>query len=292
MKVKINKNDVLPEGEYELTDRNKLENAKGNVNSFASPASDRQIIIEYDRIAGRIMKNGKVLPPQSLFNLETNRSIEKYSDEELQVVIRRAENTDVPGSLYQKANNEWKLRQDQKILDATKRKKWASNNVPTGYPKNCSSDQIREVIQDLSDEKHHKLQGGKINIIWEKIIYGHIKNGERELDERRKVRHWYEKPSGLVFIGVVVVIIGFLFTNILPSYFKKDTYIGFYYPDASNLTNNIQSNSTFNSLEACRVWIDKQILIYNLDDLNYDYECGKNCDLSGGKPYICEETLE
>jgi hypothetical protein len=239
MKVEINKNDVLPEGEYELTDRNKLENAKGNVNSFASPASDRQILIEYDRIAGRIMKNGKALSPQSLFNLEKNRPIEKYSDEELQTVIRRAENTEISGSLYQRANNEWKLRQDQKILDATKRKKWASDNVPTGYPKNCSSDQIREVIQDLSDEKYHKLQGGRVNITWKRIIDGHIKSGERELGERREVRHWYEKPLGITFLGVVVLIIGFLFTNILLAYFKKDTYIGSYV--VPGLTNKYRS---------------------------------------------------
>lgn len=74
--------------------------------------------------------------------------------------------------------------------------------------------------------------------------------------------------------------------------FKKDTYIGFYYPDANDLTNDIQSDGTFESLDACRDWVNKQVSMRNQDNSNYDYECGKNCDISGGKPYVCEETLE
>jgi hypothetical protein len=91
-------------------------------------------------------------------------------------------------------------------------------------------------------------------------------------------------------IGVLVfVIILFWVTS---TYLKKDEYTGFYYPDAGNLTYDIESSGTFDSLEACRDWVDEQVTIYNLDDSSYDYECGKNCDLSNGKPYICEETLE
>lgn len=76
------------------------------------------------------------------------------------------------------------------------------------------------------------------------------------------------------------------------SFLKGDSYIGFYYPDANNLLNDIQSSDSFDSLEMCRDWVDEQVLKYNPDGSGYDYECGKNCDLSGGKPYICEETLE
>lgn len=76
------------------------------------------------------------------------------------------------------------------------------------------------------------------------------------------------------------------------SIFKKDAYVGFYYPDANNLINDIQSKTTFNSLDDCRDWVNEQVSIHNQNNSNYDYECGKNCDLSGGKPYICEETLE
>lgn len=204
MKITISSNDILPAGEYELTDRNKLENAKNNL-SF--PQSDRQILIEYDRIAGRIVKDKLVLSPQSLFMLEASKPIEKYSDEELQMVIRQAKNTNIPGSLYQRANNEYRLRQDKKMFDVTKRKKWTSDNVPTAYPKHCNSDLIREVIQDLSEEKYNKLQRGKMNVIWEKIIDDHVKNGERELEERRGVRQWYEKPLGIFILGVLTTIV-------------------------------------------------------------------------------------
>lgn len=89
----------------------------------------------------------------------------------------------------------------------------------------------------------------------------------------------------LAFILVAVMFWG------LRTFFYKDTYIGFYYPDENNLINDIQSANTFVSLDACRDWIEEQVSIYNQGDVNYDYECGKNCDISGNKPYVCEETL-
>lgn len=71
-----------------------------------------------------------------------------------------------------------------------------------------------------------------------------------------------------------------------------DEYVGFYYPDENNLLNDIQSPVLFSSLEACRDWVDEQVSLYNSNDTGYDYECGKNCKLSSGKPYRCEETLK
>lgn len=162
MKIKIGKNDNLPEGEYELTNREKLENALGNL-SYGR--SDREKLLEYDRIAGRVVRDGVVLPAQSLWKLEQehmNKPIEQFTDEELLAVIRRAENTNVPGSLYQRANNEQKLRQDQRMLNATAREKWSSEKVPIGYPRSCSSDHIRNVIQDLSEEKMRNFVGVRI----------------------------------------------------------------------------------------------------------------------------------
>ena len=207
MKIKISKNDNLPEGEYELTGREKLENALGNL-SYGR--SDREKLLEYDRIGGRVVKDGVVLPPQSLWKLEQehmNKPIEQFTDEELLAVIRRAENTDVPGSLYQRVSNEWKLRQDQRILKAATREKWSSEKVPIGYPMSCSSDQIRDVIQDLSEEKYKKLQNGKVNIIWEKIVDDLVKNGQAELAQRREARHWYEKPPGMIAISTVIGLV-------------------------------------------------------------------------------------
>lgn len=120
MRIRIDKNDSLPKGEYELTDRNKLERAKGKL-PFGS--SDRQILLEYDRIAGHLLKDGVVLSPQSIWYIEgqnMNQPIEQFTDEELLIVIRRAENTDISGSLYQKAYSEQQIRHQQKLLDATK----------------------------------------------------------------------------------------------------------------------------------------------------------------------------
>ncbi|MEI8337909.1 MAG: hypothetical protein WCF92_02035 [bacterium] len=48
------------------------------------------------------------------------KPIEDFSDEELLAVIRQAENANISGSLYQRANNEWQIRHQQRILEATK----------------------------------------------------------------------------------------------------------------------------------------------------------------------------
>src|SRR3989344_7849617 len=98
------------------------------------------------------------------------------------------------------------------------------------------------------------------------------------------------KTGKAIFTIVIFIILVWAWSL----FFKNDVYIGFYYPDAGNLTNDIQSSGTFDSLETCRKWVNEQKSIYNPNNINYDdYECGKNCDLQNGqKPYICEETLE
>ena len=89
-------------------------------------------------------------------------------------------------------------------------------------------------------------------------------------------------------IVLILIVAGVVF---LFNLFKKDQYIGFYYPDAGNLINDIQSPTTFDSIDVCRNWIYS--VANDRKDGNYDYECGKNCKLQNGqKPYICEETLE
>lgn len=90
----------------------------------------------------------------------------------------------------------------------------------------------------------------------------------------------------LIISAVVLVIWGGIF------FLRSDDYTGFFYPDANNLLSDIQSPDTFKSLEECRDWIDEQVSIYNPDGSGYDYECGRNCKLSGDKPYVCEETLK
>lgn len=90
--------------------------------------------------------------------------------------------------------------------------------------------------------------------------------------------------------GVVVVAV-----LISMSLFSKDEYVGFFYPDSTNLSVDIMSDEIFDTIEQCRVWVDVMLLEYasemSRNGYTHDYECGKNCKISGGKPYICESTL-
>lgn len=76
---------------------------------------------------------------------------------------------------------------------------------------------------------------------------------------------------------------------------KPDVYVGFFYPDANNLLIDVMSDGQFSSMDECRAWVNVMALERQSEiaahGIGYDYECGKNCDLSGGKPFICEETL-
>lgn len=70
---------------------------------------------------------------------------------------------------------------------------------------------------------------------------------------------------------------------------KPDKWIGFYYPDADNLSNYRQSWE-LESYSECLEWVDD--VSNGRTDTGFDYECGKNCKPNkewGG--YICEETL-
>ncbi|OGG88109.1 hypothetical protein A3G62_02450 [Candidatus Kaiserbacteria bacterium RIFCSPLOWO2_12_FULL_50_10] len=87
-----------------------------------------------------------------------------------------------------------------------------------------------------------------------------------------------------------ILVIGLIIWGVY-ALMKNDEYLGFYYPDANNLSEDISSIATFDSLESCRDWVDEQVSIFNPDGTGYDYECGKNCDAASGKPYVCEETL-
>ena len=63
MKIVIQPGDSPPQGEYELTDREKLDRVK---RKLALGSSDRDILVAYDGIGGRLIKDGQVLLPQSL----------------------------------------------------------------------------------------------------------------------------------------------------------------------------------------------------------------------------------
>ena len=111
MIIEIKNDKSIPSGLYVLWTQDKIQRAKDSLPNFAS---DRDILIKYDEIAGLIVKDGVKLQPQILWNLERHKlseSVENLSDAELLAIIRKAENTDISGSGYQKANIEWQIRQ-------------------------------------------------------------------------------------------------------------------------------------------------------------------------------------
>lgn len=117
----------------------------------------------------------------------------------------------------------------------------------------------------IEDETGNKIEN---NQFWkeEKML---IAVKQKQKENLKLIEKVTQHP---IVSGLIVIVIVWL----ISSFFKKDAYIGFYYPDASNLMNDIQSGETFNSLDACRNWISKQKSIYNPNDVNYDdYECGK-----------------
>lgn len=89
------------------------------------------------------------------------------------------------------------------------------------------------------------------------------------------------------WIGTIVVIglIWFFFFS------KADTWQGFYYPNAGDLTTDIPS-PIYKTLDECRDWADGMVDKYNPNGEGYDYECGKNCKVKDGLTVlVCEETV-
>jgi hypothetical protein len=70
-------------------------------------------------------------------------------------------------------------------------------------------------------------------------------------------------------------------------------YMGFYYPNADDLTYDIQGGP-FKSLDECRDWVDGQMQVYNPTGSRIDdYECGLNCRFDKEwDGYICKETVQ
>ena len=52
---------------------------------------------------------------------------------------------------------------------SVEKEKWNTDHLPNGYPSQCVTEQIKNIIQDLNDEYVVKTRGGKNNVIW-KII--------------------------------------------------------------------------------------------------------------------------
>jgi len=88
----------------------------------------------------------------------------------------------------------------------------------------------------------------------------------------------------LLFLGVACVLLGAGCTN--------QTWIGFYYPDANDLT-IYRESSPLSNLEECRDWVDGyQQELNPTGERDDDYECGRGCqkdrEFDG---YVCKETV-
>ena len=128
-----------------------------------------------------------------------NKPIEQFSDTELLAVIRLAENTNVPGSQYQKANSEYQMRHQQKILDAIGQNRGGVFFEVGGDMTNHG------VIQDANEAIVNVAVAGNYSSNKKaKIILGEVKSGEKS---------WYEKPFGIFVIsaasGVVAAVVVF-----------------------------------------------------------------------------------
>jgi len=85
--------------------------------------------------------------------------------------------------------------------------------------------------------------------------------------------------------------IGF-FEYDLFSLFKKDEWIGFFYPNKEDSKTFTQSPVS-NNLDDCRKWVDNTKRQFNLIEGTYKFECGKNCIInSESNSYKCEETTK
>lgn len=112
--------------------------------------------------------------------------------------------------------------------------------------------------------------------------------------------------GNLIKLIVGIFILHFLWTKV----FFPPKWLGFYYPNASDLTQSIKSSQEYKTLENCRDWAEEMADSQGRTDSNWDYECGSNCrlskdyeDLSKNHPellrqynltpsYVCDETLD
>lgn len=98
----------------------------------------------------------------------------------------------------------------------------------------------------------------------------------------------------LLLIVLLILIGRYLYVN----NFQKEEWVGYFYPDSTNLSNWIESDETFGDIDSCRDWVYYQMDIamqnnpyFYEEDGNYDYECGLNCELKYGMN-VCKETIQ
>lgn len=93
-----------------------------------------------------------------------------------------------------------------------------------------------------------------------------------------------------VFIFLLIIAGVFILVT------KKEVWSGYFYPNADNLSTWIESEETFDNIEACRSWARQEREMYVLTnpelavETESDYECGLNCKYRDGFN-VCKETI-
>ena len=85
----------------------------------------------------------------------------------------------------------------------TERTKWNTDSMPAGYPKECNTELVKEVVQDLNDEYVARKKSGKNNPLWEGIIRQEIEAGNEELRQRTP---WFSMNNPFVYVSVILLI--------------------------------------------------------------------------------------
>ena len=119
---------------YRLTNMNNGNKYDRAIKDAGTNATPKQILAHYDKHAGYIQdENGNKIINGKFWEEENKRlqnelnNLASKSDEELEAIIRRAENTNIPGSLFQRAKTELELRdrkQQKPKLDKWWEKTW------------------------------------------------------------------------------------------------------------------------------------------------------------------------
>lgn len=119
---------------YRLTNINNGNKYDRAVKDAGTNATPKQILAHYDKHAGYIQDEsgnkiikGKFWEEENMRLQNELNNLASKSDEELEAIIRRAENTNVPGSLFQRAKIELELRdrkQQKPKLDKWWEKTW------------------------------------------------------------------------------------------------------------------------------------------------------------------------
>lgn len=91
-----------------------------------------------------------------------------------------------------------------------------------------------------------------------------------------------------IFKLIVLAIVLIMVADYAMVKMRKDVWLSFVYPNANNLYKDMDGGA-YETLQACRS-ASLDLLERVGSSKRGDYECALNCNTSGGKPYICEET--